>query len=132
MYKWNSCSKRIPKKAIVYLWMYVDNTRCNFNNLLLMIKIGILSTKKLFLFLFFFFFTDSRRRNWLALKAMDDEVIGGGQNKRSPMTLNVSGLWDVVPRLDHYRFVQCSLSLIYYLYLLNFLRYFVYLNLHVI
>ncbi|XP_017791307.1 PREDICTED: bumetanide-sensitive sodium-(potassium)-chloride cotransporter isoform X2 [Habropoda laboriosa] len=35
---------------------------------------------------------------------MDDEVIGGGQNsKRSPMTLNVSGLWDVVPRLDHYR-----------------------------
>ncbi|CAK9816690.1 Bumetanide-sensitive sodium-(potassium)-chloride cotransporter [Anthophora quadrimaculata] len=35
---------------------------------------------------------------------MDDEIIGGGQNnKRSPMTLNVSGLWDVVPRLDHYR-----------------------------
>ncbi|KAF3426875.1 hypothetical protein E2986_03307 [Frieseomelitta varia] len=35
---------------------------------------------------------------------MDDEVIGGGQNnKRSAMTLNVSGLWDVVPRLDHYR-----------------------------
>ncbi|XP_046144542.1 bumetanide-sensitive sodium-(potassium)-chloride cotransporter isoform X2 [Osmia bicornis bicornis] len=35
---------------------------------------------------------------------MDDEVIGGGQNnKRLPMTLNVSGLWDVVPRLDHYR-----------------------------
>ncbi|XP_076758945.1 sodium potassium chloride cotransporter isoform X1 [Xylocopa sonorina] len=35
---------------------------------------------------------------------MDDEVVGGGQNnKRSPMTLNVSGLWDVVPRLDHYR-----------------------------
>ncbi|XP_026675560.1 bumetanide-sensitive sodium-(potassium)-chloride cotransporter-like [Ceratina calcarata] len=35
---------------------------------------------------------------------MDDEVIGGQQNnKRSPMTLNVSGLWDVVPRLDHYR-----------------------------
>lgn len=33
----------------------LDNTRCNFNNLLLMIKIGILSTKKLFLFLFFFF-----------------------------------------------------------------------------
>lgn len=37
---------------------------------------------------------------------MDDEVIGGGQNnKRSAMTLNVSGLWDVVPRLDHYRCV---------------------------
>ncbi|XP_043264395.1 bumetanide-sensitive sodium-(potassium)-chloride cotransporter isoform X1 [Colletes gigas] len=35
---------------------------------------------------------------------MDDEVISGNQNnKRSPMTLNVSGLWDVVPRLDHYR-----------------------------
>ncbi|XP_031836103.1 sodium potassium chloride cotransporter [Nomia melanderi] len=35
---------------------------------------------------------------------MDDEVIGNNQNnKRSPMTLNVTGLWDVVPRLDHYR-----------------------------
>ncbi|XP_078036652.1 sodium potassium chloride cotransporter [Augochlora pura] len=35
---------------------------------------------------------------------MDDEVIANNQNnKRSPMTLNVSGLWDVVPRLDHYR-----------------------------
>ncbi|XP_014474381.1 PREDICTED: bumetanide-sensitive sodium-(potassium)-chloride cotransporter isoform X2 [Dinoponera quadriceps] len=34
----------------------------------------------------------------------EDDVIGQLQsNKRSPMTLNVSGLWDVVPRLDYYR-----------------------------
>lgn len=32
-------------------------------------------------------------------------ISGGQNNKRSPMTLNVSGLWDVVPRLDHYRYV---------------------------
>lgn len=32
-------------------------------------------------------------------------ISGCQNNKRSPMTLNVSGLWDVVPRLDHYRYV---------------------------
>ncbi|KAG7188948.1 hypothetical protein KM043_008547 [Ampulex compressa] len=38
-------------------------------------------------------------------KTPDDDLIGQLQqnNKRSTMTLNVSGLWDVVPRLDHYR-----------------------------
>lgn len=39
-------------------------------------------------------------------KNLDDDISGAmqqNQNKRSPMTLNVSGLWDVVPRMDHYR-----------------------------
>ncbi|XP_066583360.1 bumetanide-sensitive sodium-(potassium)-chloride cotransporter isoform X2 [Prorops nasuta] len=35
---------------------------------------------------------------------IEDDTVNGMQNsKRSAMTLNVSGLWDVVPRLDHYR-----------------------------
>lgn len=39
-------------------------------------------------------------------KAPDEDMIGQLQqnNKRSTMTLNMSGLWDVVPRLDHYRY----------------------------
>ncbi|XP_020283623.1 bumetanide-sensitive sodium-(potassium)-chloride cotransporter isoform X2 [Pseudomyrmex gracilis] len=38
-------------------------------------------------------------------KTSEDEIIGQFQqnNKRNTMTLNVSGLWDVGPRLDHYR-----------------------------
>ncbi|XP_029163832.1 bumetanide-sensitive sodium-(potassium)-chloride cotransporter isoform X2 [Nylanderia fulva] len=38
-------------------------------------------------------------------KAPEEDTIGQLQqnNKRSTMTLNMSGLWDVVPRLDHYR-----------------------------
>ncbi|XP_043663869.1 bumetanide-sensitive sodium-(potassium)-chloride cotransporter isoform X1 [Vespula pensylvanica] len=46
---------------------------------------------------------ESRLQN----KNAKDDTTGGTQqnenNKRSPMTLNVSGLWDVVPRMDHYR-----------------------------
>lgn len=30
------------------------------------------------------------------------------KNSRSPLTLNANGLWDVVPRLDHYRSVFFS------------------------
>lgn len=37
-------------------------------------------------------------------KSTEDDATDQN-NKRSPMTLNVSGLWDVVPRLDHYRLV---------------------------
>lgn len=38
-------------------------------------------------------------------RSADDDGTGNTEqtNKRSPMTLNVTGLWDVVPRLDHYR-----------------------------
>lgn len=48
---------------------------------------------------------ESRLQN----KNAKDDTTGGTQqnenNKRSPMTLNVSGLWDVVPRMDHYRYL---------------------------
>ncbi|XP_033219825.1 bumetanide-sensitive sodium-(potassium)-chloride cotransporter isoform X2 [Belonocnema kinseyi] len=36
-------------------------------------------------------------------KAAGDSEDIDYQNKRNTMTLNVNGLWDVVPRLDHYR-----------------------------
>lgn len=41
-------------------------------------------------------------------KTSEDEIIGQFQqnNKRNTMTLNVSGLWDVGPRLDHYRYIS--------------------------
>lgn len=38
-------------------------------------------------------------------KISDDDVIGQQNNKR-PSMLSVSGLWDVVPRLDHYRYIH--------------------------
>lgn len=39
-------------------------------------------------------------------KAAGDSDATDYQNKRNTMTLNVNGLWDVVPRLDHYRLVK--------------------------
>lgn len=39
----------------------------------------------------------------------NDEDDGSTQNrmngKKSSITLNVNGLWDVVPRLDYYRYL---------------------------
>ena len=42
-------------------------------------------------------------------KAGGDSNTNDYQNKRNTMTLNVNGLWDVVPRLDHYRLVKNQL-----------------------
>lgn len=33
----------------------------------------------------------------------EDDGITRTNGKKSSITLNVNGLWDVVPRLDHYR-----------------------------
>lgn len=35
--------------------------------------------------------------------ADDTNVHNNINRKKSTMTLNVNGLWDVLPRLDHYR-----------------------------
>ena len=45
-------------------------------------------------------------------KAAGDSETNEYQNKRSAMTLNVNGLWDVVPRLDHYRLVQNQIFIV--------------------
>lgn len=41
-------------------------------------------------------------------KMENDDVIGQQNNKRPSMSLNMGGLWDVVPRLDHYRYIFTS------------------------
>ena len=47
-------------------------------------------------------------------KGAEGDGSGGGEitmnNKRTTMTLNVNGLWDVVPRLDHYRCVYILIT----------------------
>lgn len=59
-------------------------------------------------------------------KASEDDIIGQLQsNKRPSISLNMGGLWDVVPRLDHYRyFYKLSKVLsLYHTYQINFIIY---------
>lgn len=55
---------------------------------------------------FFLFLEQSKMENRLQGKAPEEDVVGQLQqnNKRPSMSLSMGGLWDVVPRLDHYRY----------------------------
>jgi len=48
-------------------------------------------------------FRPDKMENRFQGKAPEDDVIGQN-NKRPSISLNMGGLWDVVPRLDHYRY----------------------------
>lgn len=56
------------------------------------------------------FQTRGKMENRFQGKAPEDDVIGQLQqnNKRPSMSLNMGGLWDVLPRLDHYRYILLS------------------------
>lgn len=50
-------------------------------------------------------------------KTSEDDVVGQLQqnNKRPSMSLSMGGLWDVVPRLDHYRYSYKLIKLLHYI-----------------
>lgn len=55
------------------------------------------------------FFRLDNMENRFQSKTQEDDVIGQlPSNKRPSMSLSMGGLWDVVPRLDHYRYIFIS------------------------
>lgn len=46
-------------------------------------------------------------------KAPEEDMIGQLQQNNKRSTLNMSGLWDVVPRLDHYRYELIKLKFMF-------------------
>jgi len=70
-------------------------------------------------------------------KAPEDDVIGQN-NKRPSISLNMGGLWDVVPRLDHYRYIfiieifqPLKLIKVYHIYQINYILLYIIFNYHV-
>lgn len=69
------------------------------------------------------FFRQSKMENRFQSKTSEDDVVGQLQqnNKRPSMSLSMGGLWDVVPRLDHYRYSYKLIKLHYITYQINYI-----------